>query len=65
MKVLALLSAHLSGRRYIGVYLDPVLACNIRCRMCYFSDSSNRPKAGIPMSAERLGEIEKAFFGRP
>lgn len=58
------MAAHLSGRRYIGVFLDPVLACNIKCRMCYFSDNENRPKAGLPLTSEQLNNIEKAFFRR-
>jgi len=57
-------AAHVSGRRYIGVYLDPVLACNIRCRMCYFSDDKKRPKAGRPLDAVRLDAIGRAFFSR-
>lgn len=64
LKVMALLAAHLAGRRYIGVFLDPVLACNIRCRMCYFSDEAKRPKAGMPLTMEQLDKIEKAFFKR-
>ena len=33
---------HVLGKRYIGVFLDPVLACNFRCKMCYFSDEEKR-----------------------
>lgn len=31
-------------RRCIGVFMDPVMACNIRCSMCYFSDPEKRKK---------------------
>jgi hypothetical protein len=27
------------NRRYLAVNLDPVLACNLRCKMCYFTDA--------------------------
>lgn len=37
LRLLGLYLLHISRRRYIGVFLDPVMACNLRCRMCYFS----------------------------
>lgn len=44
LKLAALWGAHVSGRRYVGVFLDPVMACNLRCRMCYMSNPEQRPK---------------------
>lgn len=38
LKLLSVLGMHLLRRRYIGVFIDPILACNLRCQMCYFSD---------------------------
>ena len=64
LKYLTMLVAHLSGMRYAGVYLDPVMACNIRCRMCYFSSPADAPKPQAPLSAERLALVSRAFFGR-
>lgn len=64
LKAAALLAAHVSGRRYISVYLDPVMACNIRCRMCYFSDEKSRPKPVAPMSAGHIGLLRKDLFKR-
>ena len=29
---------HVLNRRYVIVFFDPVLGCNLRCRMCYYSD---------------------------
>lgn len=52
LKLAAIWSAHVSGRRYVGVFLDPVLACNLRCRMCFFSDKTQ----SINMRGQRLNE---------
>ncbi len=53
VKYLSLLVAHLTGMRYIGVYIDPVMACNIRCRMCSFSDPDRPPRPTIPTSTPK------------
>ena len=42
LKLLGIWLFHVLGKRYIGVFLDPVLACNFRCKMCYFSDEEKR-----------------------
>ncbi len=55
---------HSCRRRYIGVFLDPVLACNLRCRMCFFSDDTMRAGMTGTISEERLALIEHAFFHR-
>lgn len=26
------------NKRYLAIQFDPVLACNLRCKMCYFTD---------------------------
>jgi hypothetical protein len=31
---------HLAGLRHLILRLDPVIACNLRCGMCYFSKTS-------------------------
>jgi MoaA/NifB/PqqE/SkfB family radical SAM enzyme len=38
LKFLALWFLHTFKRRYFAVNFDPVLACNYRCKMCYFTD---------------------------
>ena len=38
LKLLGILGLHLLHRRYLYIAMDPALACNLRCRMCYFSD---------------------------
>ncbi len=64
VKYLSLLGAHLTGMRYIGVYLDPVMACNIRCQMCAFSDPGSRPRPLPKFTAERLSAVSRALFRR-
>ncbi len=63
-KLLGLWGLHLGGRRHIGVFLDPVLACNLRCRMCLFSDAGARAKMKGVISPERFELVRKAFFKR-
>ena len=64
LKFLGLWYMHVSGRRLIGVYIDPVLGCNLRCRMCYFSDSKRRRQLHGSMTDEQLDKCAKAFFHR-
>jgi len=40
VKFLALYFLHRLGMRYLSVNLDPVMACNLRCKMCYFTDKN-------------------------
>jgi len=47
-------------KRYLAVHFDPVNACNLRCRMCYFSDESfAKNLKGIfdKKDLPRLGEV--------
>ena len=37
-KFLGLYALHQLRRRYLSVYFDPINACNLRCKMCYFTD---------------------------
>ena len=52
------------GRRYVGVFLDPVIACNLRCRMCYFSGSKGREMSKERMSLEHIDKISKSVFDK-
>ncbi len=65
VKLLGLASMLGLGRRVAGVFLDPVMACNLRCRMCYFSDSEKRKTlGGGVMSDEEYDRVAHALFGR-
>jgi len=64
LKLLALYALHITGKRYIGVFLDPVMACNLRCKMCYFSDEKIRKQMKGIMKDEDVKKISDAFFSR-
>lgn len=49
-------------RRTAGVFLDPVLGCNLRCRMCYFSDPVKRREMKGIMGDRELSECAAAIF---
>ena len=55
---------HLLGRRYLAVFLDPVLGCNLRCKMCYFSDPEYRKRRKGILHSDDLTKIANAFFHR-
>jgi len=65
LKMAALWLMHITHRRYIGVFIDTVLTCNYRCRMCYFSNEEERTKRrGKKMTDEQLEHIAHALFSR-
>jgi len=39
IKFFGLFLLHKFNKRYLAVHFDPVNACNLRCKMCYFTDS--------------------------
>ena len=51
----------ITNKRFLAVHLDPVLACNFRCKMCYFTDGDYVKKSmkGIIKSAdiEKIGSL--------
>ncbi|MDR2970140.1 MAG: radical SAM protein [Tannerellaceae bacterium] len=55
---------HILGKRYIGIFLDPVLACNFRCRMCYFSNAEKRKSYKGILLYEDIKQIASALFHR-
>jgi MoaA/NifB/PqqE/SkfB family radical SAM enzyme len=59
-KFLLLFLAHKFNKRYLAVNFDPVNACNLRCKMCYFTDSDYVKKLkGVfdKKDLNRLGEV--------
>jgi molybdenum cofactor biosynthesis enzyme MoaA len=64
LKLFGLYVLHVTGRRYMGVFFDPNLGCNLRCRMCYFSDEEvRRQKVGV-LSMADVETIARALFHR-
>jgi len=62
IKLLGLLLMHLAHRRYSGMFFDPALSCNLRCRMCYMSDEDKRKEMHGSFSIDDLKAIAKAAF---
>lgn len=64
MKIFGLAVMYGLGRRVVGVFLDPVLSCNLRCQMCYFSDPAKRAEMQGVIAPERVKAIAKSVFPR-
>ncbi len=61
LKLLLIFFANLLNRRYYSVRIDPIFACNLRCRMCYFSKSrKSQPKR---FTHDELTILSKNLFG--
>jgi molybdenum cofactor biosynthesis enzyme MoaA len=63
IKFLGLWLLNILNKRYLSVQLDPVLACNLRCKMCYFTDEEfiKKNMKGI-FNLEELNLIKNLFF---
>lgn len=48
----------------MGIFFDPVLGCNFRCRMCYFSNEEKRKTMKGSFREEDLPKLAGAFFHR-
>jgi MoaA/NifB/PqqE/SkfB family radical SAM enzyme len=65
IKQLGIYLLHTLRKRYFAVFLDPVIACNLRCKMCYFSDDSVRKaKLSRPFTIDEVEKVAHAFFHR-
>ena len=64
LKLFGLWLFHITGKRYIGIFLDPVLACNLRCKMCYFSDEEMRKSYKGTLPYEDIEIIASRLFHR-
>jgi molybdenum cofactor biosynthesis enzyme MoaA len=64
LKLASIALAHAVGLRHLVVRLDPVVACNLRCTMCYFSDKQYvRTHKGI-FSSDEIARIAALLFPR-
>lgn len=64
IKFLGLYLLHKFNKRYLAVNLDPVMACNLRCKMCYFTDSDYVKTLKGQFKEEDLELVAKAIFKR-
>ncbi|MBT8271547.1 MAG: radical SAM protein [Bacteroidia bacterium] len=64
LKFLALYLMHRLKMRYLAVNLDPVMACNLRCTMCYFTDAEYVKKMKGQLKPQELDRIAELLFSR-
>ncbi|MDT8414355.1 MAG: radical SAM protein [Flavobacteriaceae bacterium] len=64
IKFLALYLMHRLGMRYLSVNLDPVMACNLRCRMCYFTDENYVKKLKGVLNDKDAQRMANLVFNR-
>jgi len=64
IKFLGLFILHKFKLRYLAVNLDPVLACNLRCKMCYFTDPDFVKTLKGQFKEEELNQVAKTIFKR-
>uniref|UniRef100_UPI00404B9AD9 radical SAM protein n=2 Tax=Gelidibacter sp. TaxID=2018083 RepID=UPI00404B9AD9 len=64
IKFLALYLLHTFNKRYLAVNLDPVMACNLRCKMCYFTDADYVKTLKGQFKDDELDQVAKTIFSR-
>lgn len=64
IKFLGLYLLHKFNRRYLAVNLDPVLACNLRCKMCYFTDAEYVKKLKGQFKDDEIKRVAETVFNR-
>lgn len=64
VKLLGVWAMHMVRRRVIGIFIDPVNACNLRCKMCYFSDPEKRMSMKGMMTESQIDKVARALFHR-
>jgi molybdenum cofactor biosynthesis enzyme MoaA len=64
LKFAGILCADLLGLRHYFLRIDPVLACNLHCQMCHFSNPDQVVGRGRGFSKEELDRIASLFFNK-
>lgn len=64
IKFLGLYLLHKFNKRYLAVNLDPVMACNLRCKMCYFTDKDYLKTLKGQFKDEDLELVARTIFSR-
>ncbi len=62
VKFLGLWLLNLLNKRTLAVHIDPVLACNLRCKMCYFTDEEHLDRLKGIIPEENLKFYAEALF---
>jgi len=64
IKFFGLYLLHKFNQRYLAVNLDPVMACNLRCKMCYFTDAEYVKTLKGQFKEEELEQVAATIFKR-
>ena len=64
IKFFGLYLLHKLNLRYLAVNLDPVMACNLRCKMCYFTDQDYVKTLKGQFKDNELEQVAKTIFKR-
>jgi MoaA/NifB/PqqE/SkfB family radical SAM enzyme len=62
VKFAGLLGMYWLRQRHLWLRFDPVMSCNLRCQMCYFSDPAFTKKNTGRFSPPEIERIAEAFF---
>ena len=62
LKFAGLLAMHYLRQRYLCLRFDPVMSCNLRCQMCYFSASNFVKEHTGRFSWEQIERLAGVFF---
>ena len=62
VKFFGLYLLHIFNKRYLAVNLDPVMACNLRCKMCYFTDKDYVKTLKGVLNEADLNSIANSIF---
>jgi len=61
LKILGVGLLFLLKKRFLNLFLDPVLVCNFSCMMCYFSDPDYKPSKER-LTEEMIAKVANCFF---
>lgn len=61
LKLIGIFIASKIGMRFLSVRIDPILACNLRCKMCHFSSGTHKKGKGSLTPSDIEG-IAKTLF---
>lgn len=64
LKFVGLALLHKMNKRYLALNFDPVMACNLRCKMCYFTDDEYVRKIKGIFPKDELDELAESLFSR-
>ncbi|WP_010664236.1 radical SAM protein [Marinilabilia salmonicolor] len=64
LKLLGLFAASHLRLRHLSIRIDPVLGCNLACRMCNYSSPEHRRSHKGTLATEEFEEIARVLFPR-